>query len=211
MRHVVRYLKKIERDRPHLGSWMRKFVSLYRKKKWEKLELKIMQFIEEVDGRFRFELYEKFISAFELNVNPLWLIEYSSRIAELWTSPEAIISMIKTNFKPKVSGNKLASIYCRLLIGEQFLKLGDRKAVQRILDRCQVDYSSDHDIVNLRHFKLSMRHYRLLGNQQKKLEELEKNYMASKSPIEYRSQMQHYEFIELIEDLYRTPRWSLNA
>lgn len=204
MRYSGRYLKKLGREQPHLANLMNKFQTLYREKNWDRLEYKIMQYMEETEQVDRFELYKYFIVHFELKVNPLWLVEYASRIAEQWTEPESVITMIETHFKPKVLNCKLAAMHCDVLLGEQLLLMGNRRAVQKILDECSIDYSSHHNIMNLRHFKLAMRHYQLLGDHTKRAQ-LKEEYMRSKSLHEFRVQMQHLEFSAFMDEVYRKP------
>lgn len=148
------------------APWFATFEELHNKKLWHQLSTKIFEFIEQAPGpKDLLALYQNFIVNFEMKMNPLKLIEFASQVVDQIDNPDTCISLIES-LKPKVKHNKMASVLCSIIIGEQSQKKNDKATVQRLLEELssEIDDVDGVTPVHARYYLFASNHYQNMGD-----------------------------------------------
>lgn len=163
---VVPYLQGQQQARPEHAQWFFTFEELYTKKLWHQLSTKIFEYIEKAPGnKDLLGLYQNFIADFEMKMNPLLLIEYASKVVAQIDNPVACIELIES-LKPKVKHNKMASVLCSIIIGEQSQVKNDTTTVEKLLEDLSLEIDDVDGVtpVHARYYLFASDHYKKIGD-----------------------------------------------
>lgn len=162
----LQYLQQQQQAIPDQSAWFSTFEELYTKKLWHQLSTKISEFIEQAPGKKDLlSLHQNFIADFEMKMNPLLLVEFASKVVSQINNPDTCIEFIES-LKPKVKHNKMASVLCSIIIGEQQQMKNDIIAVEKLLDELsdEIDDVDGVTPVHARYYLLASDHYKKIGD-----------------------------------------------
>lgn len=160
------WLQQQQTSSPDSSQWFATFEELYNKKLWHQLSTKIFDYIDQAPGqKDLLSLYQNFIVNFEMKMNPLLLIEYASKVVEQINNPDTCTELIES-LKPKVKRNKMASVLCSIIIGEQKQIKNDSTGVEKLLDELSTEIDDVDGVtpVHARYYLLASDHYKKIGN-----------------------------------------------
>lgn len=163
---VAQYLQQQQQARPDHARWFATFEELYSKKLWHQLSTKIFEYIEQAPGqKDLLALHQNFVVDFEMKMNPLLLVEFASKVVAQISNPDACIELIET-LKPKVKHNKMASVLCSIIIGEQSQIKNDVAAVNKLLDELSTEIDDVDGVtpVHARFYLFASDHYKKIGD-----------------------------------------------
>lgn len=159
-------LQQQQSTNPDQAKWFATFEELHNKKLWHQLSTKIFEYIEQFPGdRDLLSLYQNFIVGFEMKMNPLLLVEFASKVVSQINNPDACIELIES-IKPKVKHNKMASVLCSIIIGEQKQMKNDIAAVEKLLEELSTEIDDVDGVtpVHARYYLLASDHYKKIGD-----------------------------------------------
>lgn len=166
MTAVSEYLQSQQQSRPDHAQWFAAFEELYTKRLWHQLSTKIFEYIEQAPGnKDLLGLHRSFVADFEMKMNPLLLVDFASKVVSQISNPDTCIEFIET-LKPKVKHNKMASVLCSIIIGEQQQMKNDVAAVERLLEELssEIDDVDGVTPVHARYYLLASDHYKKIGD-----------------------------------------------
>lgn len=166
MPQVVQYLQQQQQAKPEHAQWFATFEELYTKKLWHQLSTKIFEYIEQAPGnKDLLSLHQNFVVDFEMKMNPLLLIDFASKVASQINNPDACIELIES-LKPKVKHNKMASVLCSIIIGEQQQMKNDVAAVEKLLEELSTEIDDVDGVtpVHARYYLFASDHYKKIGD-----------------------------------------------
>lgn len=163
---VTDYLQQQQQARPDHAQWFATFEELHSKKLWHQLSTKIFEYIDQAPGnKDLLNLHQNFVSDFEMKMNPLLLIEFASKVVAQINNPDACIELIET-LKPKVKHNKMASVLCSIIIGEQQQMKNATEAVEKLLEDLSTEIDDVDGVtpVHARFYLFASDHYKKIGD-----------------------------------------------
>lgn len=147
-------------------TWWSEFESLYSKKLWHQLTLKLDAFVRRPESAKEdlVGLYDNFIVDFETRLNPFYLVEIIIFVIEQ-KSPEDTLSFL-TGIKEKVKSNQEAWILTSILMCRVKLSQKDLPGVKAILEEISplVDAETGVTPIHGRYFQLSSDYHLQVGN-----------------------------------------------
>jgi len=148
-------------------SWWSEFETLYNKRLWHQLTVKLLAFVKRPDASSSdlVDLYDNFIADFETKMNPLFLVEIVAYVIKHKTNYEETIAFL-VQLKEKVKANQDASILTSILSSRLKLQKGDLVGVKAILDEIGPIVNEDTGVTPIhgRYFQLSSDYHLLMGN-----------------------------------------------
>lgn len=166
MSAVTQYLERQQQERPDQAAWFSAFEELHSKRLWHQLSMKLFEYIEQAPGnKDLLALHQNFVVDFEMKMNPLMLVEFASKVVAQINDPETCINLIDI-LKPKVKNNKMASVLCSILTGEQLQIKNDTTAVEKLLDELsnEIDDVDGVTPVHARYYLLASDHSKKIGD-----------------------------------------------
>lgn len=163
---VAQYLQQQQQARPDQAQWFSTFEELYSRKLWHQLSTKIFEYIEQAPGeKDLLSLHRNFVTDFEMKMNPLLLIEFASKVVFQINNPDTCIELIES-LKAKVKHNKMASVLCSIIIGEQRQIKNDIVAVEKLLEDLSTEIDDVDGVtpVHARFYLLASDHYKKIGD-----------------------------------------------
>ncbi|CAN6460992.1 unnamed protein product [Victoria cruziana] len=150
---ALKYLETASSNQPELAEWYNSLADLYRKKLWHQLTLKLEQFVALAvlqAGDRLIQLYENFITDFEMKINLLKLAHFAVIVSRQYSEKEAAISYLETVIE-KLRGTREMRIeepilYVRMQIAAFRLEQGDQKECKKLLDEGKSTLDSMTDI-----------------------------------------------------------------
>jgi 26S proteasome regulatory subunit N9 len=147
-------------------SWWTDFESLYNRKLWHQLTMKLLEFVKRPEALSEdlVGLYDNFIVDFETRLNPFYLVEIVIFVIQQ-KSPEETLTFLAT-IKEKVKTSQDASILTSILMCRVKLALNDLQGVKLILEEISplVDAETGVTPVHGRYFQLSSDYHQKVGN-----------------------------------------------
>lgn len=162
---VSSYLQQQQQLHPEWAQWFATFEELHANKSWHQLSTKIFEFIEKAPGnKDLLGLLQNFVVDFEMRMNPLELIDFASKAVSQINNPDVNIELIES-LKPKVKANKMASVLCSIIIGEQNQIKNDTAAVKKLLEDLSTEIDDVDGVtpVHARYYLLASDHYKKIG------------------------------------------------
>lgn len=166
MSTVIQYLQEQQLARPNQAQWFATFEELHTKRLWHQLSTKLFDYINQAHGdKDLLGIHQHFVTDFEMKMNPLLLVDFVSKVVQQISEPDRCIELVE-GLKPKVKHNKLASILCKIIIGEQKQIKGDMSGVERLLDEIssEIDDVDGVTPVHARYYLLASDHYKKIGD-----------------------------------------------
>lgn len=166
MPSVAQYLQQQQQSKPNHVPWFAAFEELYTKKLWHQLSTKIFEYIEQAPGdKDLLGLHQNFVVDFEMKMNPLLLVEFASKVVSQINNPDTCVELIES-LKPKVKHNKMASVLCSIIIGEQRQIKNDVAAVEKLLEELSTEIDDVDGVtpVHARYYLLASDHYKKIGD-----------------------------------------------
>jgi 26S proteasome regulatory subunit N9 len=163
---VELYLQQQQQARPEHAQWFAAFEELHKKKLWHQLSTKIFEYIEKAPGnKDLLSFYQNFVADFEMKMNPLLLVDFASKVVAQIDNPVACIELIEA-LKPKVKHNKMASVLCSIIIGEQSQIKNDTDTVKKLLEDLSTEIDDVDGVtpVHARYYLLASDHYKKIGD-----------------------------------------------
>lgn len=160
------YLRQQQQARPDHFQWFAAFEELHAKKLWHQLSNKIFEYIEQAPGdKDLLALHKNFVVDFEMKMNPLSLVEFASKVVAQINNPDTCIELIES-LEPKVKHNKMASVLCSIIIGEQRQMKNDVAAVEKLLEKLSTEIDDVDGVtpVHARYYLLASEHYKKIGD-----------------------------------------------
>lgn len=163
---VAVYLQQQQQARPEHAQWFAAFEELHTKKLWHQLSTKIFEYIDKAPGsKDLLSFYQNFVADFEMKMNPLLLVDFASKVVAQIDNPVACIELIET-LKPKVKHNKMASVLCSIIIGEQSQMKNDTATVEKLLEELSTEIDDVDGVtpVHARYYLLASDHFKKKGD-----------------------------------------------
>lgn len=163
---VGQWLQQQQQARPDQVQWFAAFEELHSKKLWHQLSTKIFEYIEQAPGeKDLLGLHKNFVADFEMKMNTLLLVEFASKVVEQINNPDTCIELIES-LQPKVKHNKMASVLCSIIIGEQRQMKNDVAAVEKLLEELSTEIDDVDGVtpVHARYYLLASDHYKKIGD-----------------------------------------------
>ncbi|TFK26919.1 proteasome 26S subunit [Coprinopsis marcescibilis] len=126
-----------------LHPYFESFRTLYTRKLWHQLTLKLFQFFDEPLARpYRVDVFERFVRDFETRINQLRLVELAVKVSKDIDNPQthlnfltSLLSRLDTDKSKEAHVLLLASIaHAKLLYGDLEGTKGDMDAAWKVLD-----------------------------------------------------------------------------
>lgn len=164
---VPAYLQlKASQAKPGQESWWSDFESMYNKKLWHQLTLKLLEFLRRPEAQQEdlVGLYDNFIFDFETRLNPFYLVEIVIFVIQQKSAEETLTFL--SGIKEKVKTNQDAWILCSILMCRVKLAQNDLSGVKTILEEISplVDAEAGVTPVHGRYFQLSSDYHQTVGN-----------------------------------------------
>ena len=157
---------KASEAKPGEETWWSDFESLYSKKLWHQLTLKLLAFLRRPEAvkENLVQLYDNFIIDFETKLNPFYLVEMIIFVIQQ-KSPEETLTFL-SGIKEKVKTNQEASILTSILLCRVKLSQKDLPGVKAILEEISplVDAETGVTPIHGRYFQLSSDYHQMVGN-----------------------------------------------
>lgn len=166
MPSVIQYLQQQQQARPDHAQWFATFDELHTKKLWHQLSTKIFEYIEQAPGeKDLLSLHQNLVADFEMKMNPLLLIDFASKVVSQINNPDACIKLIGS-LEPKVKQNKMASVLCSIIIGEQRQMKNEVAAVEKLLEDLSTEIDDVDGVtpVHARFYLFASDHYKKMGD-----------------------------------------------
>lgn len=163
---VIHFLQEQQLLRPDQATWFMAFEELHNGKLWHLLSMKLFDYIDQAPGdKDLLSLYQHFLKDFETKMDPLLLVEFVSKVVRQIDDPDKCIQLVDC-VKPKVKHNKLASVLCSIITGEQLQMKNDIKEVEKLLEQLtnEIDDVNGITPVHARYYLLASDHYKKIGN-----------------------------------------------
>ena len=149
----VQFLEAQQAKHPALAGQLEQFSSLYQRKLWHQLTVKLEEALSQPESRngdFLIPLYEHFIASFALKINLLKLAHIAITIAQQYSEPDDAIQFLERVItqleESKLPRSDQPILILRATIAQYKLKMGYVQECKALVEAAKESLDSLHDV-----------------------------------------------------------------